>query len=141
MDLSQFPTFISNLTTSRPYSTSQTSESDHGAADNKSLSSASLDKENCLTADPERDQEPLRDGLGTPVAERRRYGFLLSLASSARSQSSQSSSKKRSGDRYQATPSLEMVLSGCQAVLQFVGAKDEVPGSTIKPGWSPDSLC
>ena len=136
LDLSQLPTFVSNLNTSRPYSTPQTLESDHSSTDNKSVSSPSMDKENCLTLSPERTQDPLQDGLGTPGMERRRCGFLLSLALSARSQSSQSSSKKRSGDRYQTTPSLEMVLSGCQAALQFVGVKDELPGSMIKTGWS-----
>ena len=139
LDLSQLPTFISKLTTSRPYSNSETSESDLSTTENKSFSSNSLDKENLSTPTPERthSEDATENGLVTPVTERRRSGFLLSLVSSVRTQSS---SKKKSADRYQATPSLEMVLSGCQAVIQFVGGNEELPGSVIKPGWSCD-LC
>ena len=41
---------------------------------------------------------------------------------------------KKSGDRYQSPPNVAMVMTGCHALLQFTGSKDEVPHSLIKSG-------
>lgn len=71
-------------------------------------------------------QEKTPSGLDGPAA---RAGKVLSLLASP----SSSPSKKKS-DRYQSTPKLPLVLSGCHAVLQFLGRKDGVQGSLLETG-------
>ena len=53
-----------------------------------------------------------------------RAGRLLTLLGS-------SSPGKRSDRLYQNTPKLGLVMSGCQAVLQFVGCNDILHGSSL----------
>ena len=41
---------------------------------------------------------------------------------------------KRRADRYQSTPKLSLVLSGCHAVLQFLGETESIQGSLLDTG-------
>ena len=63
-----------------------------------------------------------------------RSGRLLALLSSG----SPGSGKK--SDRYQNTPRLGLVMSGCHAVLQFVGCAENVSGSLLDTGWCVNNL-
>ena len=82
--------------------------------------------------------------LGCPVGQGKgvsgqqsgaaRSGRLLALLSSG----SAGSGKK--SDRYQNTPRLGLVMSGCHAVLQFVGCAENVSGSLLDTGWCVNNL-
>ena len=41
---------------------------------------------------------------------------------------------KKSSDRYQTPPTVAMVMTGCHALLEFTGGRDEFPYSLIKSG-------
>ena len=41
---------------------------------------------------------------------------------------------KKSSDRYQTPPTVAMVMTGCHALLEFTGSRDEFPHSLIKSG-------
>ena len=70
---------------------------------------------------------PSGQGFETPASFK--AGRLLTLLSNL----SLSSSGKKS-DRYQSTPKLSLVLSGCHAVLQFLGFQEKLQGSLLDTG-------
>ena len=41
---------------------------------------------------------------------------------------------KKSSDRYQTPPTVAMVMTGCHALSEFTGSRDEFPHSLIKSG-------
>ena len=58
----------------------------------------------------------------------------FSLIASPRTPAHTASSKKHGSDRYQSIPSLPLVVSGCHALLQFLGGKGAVSQSLLKEG-------
>ena len=72
------------------------------------------------------DKTPSGQDFPPPLSK---AGQLLSLFTS---RASTSSSKK--SDRYQSPPKLSVVLSGCQAVLQFLAYEERLHGSLLDTG-------
>ena len=124
LDLSTLPSILADLCTHSPTHSSTLSNGTHHFG--KSL--VSQNKENVPTSSRPAGQEKTPPGQGLPLRSSR-AGQLLSLLSSP----SNSSSSKKS-DRYQGIPKLSLVLSGCHAVLQFLGCHEKLPGTLLGTG-------
>ena len=139
LDMSKLSTVLADLG-SRPagaVTSAPATLSSHGTAEDR----VSLGKENVprtpqdhapLSGHPA-GQEKTPSGLDGPAAS---AGKVLSLLASP----SPSPSKKKS-DRYQSTPKLALVLSGCHAVLQFLGKKEVIQGSLLETGIHVQYMC
>lgn len=97
------------------------------ATSRQGKSRVSQNKENVPASGCPTGQEKAPSGQDLPPLSK--AGQLLSLFTS---RASTSSSKK--SDRYQSPPKLSVVLSGCQAVLQFLGYEEKLHGSLLDTG-------
>ena len=144
-DLSQLSTTLSDLNSHRTISStctpnqpnSHTTPMSHsrttpvsGSHSTPTPTGESTNKESGVLPSPQ-------DRLGTPVTGHNslsKTGSFFSLIASPRTPAHTASSKKHGSDRYQSIPSLPLVVSGCHALLQFLGGKGAVSQSLLKEG-------
>ena len=117
LDLSALPSILAEVA-SKNHSSSTPNGTPH-------LNQVSQNKENLPTSGRPTGQEKALSGQGLGSL---RAGRLLTLLNS-----SQSSSGKKS-DRYSTTPHVSVVLSGCHALLQFLGFGGKLQGSLLDAG-------
>ena len=128
-DLSKLPSLISELVSPKPDSASSSLVSP--------ATKESLNKENVLSpvSTSQANPDTFQDKSDTSVLGRSfsRTGGLFSLMASPRTPQARSRGK---GDRYHAFQNFKVVLSGCVAVLQFLGVRIEeaVPESLVNIG-------
>ena len=117
LDLSALPSILADVA-SRNHTPATPNGTPH-------LNQVTQNKENVPTSGRPTGQEktPSGQGLGSL-----RAGRLLALLST-----SLSSSGKKS-DRYPNTPKFSVVLSGCHALLQFLGFEGKLQGSLLDTG-------
>ena len=107
LDLSKLPTILADV----------------GSATPTKMIRVTQNKENVPTSDCPTGQAKSLSGQGHDSSH---TGQLLALLSSL----STSPSGKKS-NRYQSTPGLSLVISGCHAVLQFLGCDEKLCGSLL----------
>ena len=136
-DLSQLSSVLSDLNSHKPISStytlnqpnSHTTPVSHSRT-NSTPVEESTSKESGVLPSPQ-------DRLESPVAGHNslsKAGSLFSLITSPRTPAYTPGSKKRGSDRYQSVPSLPVVVSGCHAMLQFLGGKGAISQSLLKEG-------
>ena len=125
-DLSRLPSILADLGSRGPAHTPPTPNRAHLNVEGKGQ--VAQNKENVPTSGRPADQQ--KTVSGSTLAFHGRSGQVLSLLSS----SSHSSSGKKKSDRYQSVPKLSLVLSGCHAVLLFLGYEEKLQGSLLDTG-------
>ena len=136
LDTTRLPTILADLGSRPPASAAPLPPSplQHKPAPDERGSLGSLGKENV----PKVSQDGATH-LGSSVGQDKlsetqdasglRAGRVLSLLATPFAMGN-----KRRADRYQSTPKLSLVLSGCHAVLQFLGETDSIQGSLLETG-------
>ena len=121
LDLNKLPSVLSELGLSWNQPSHNRTSGDHPA----SKPQVTQDKENVPTAIT-RPTGQLKAQSGQGFESSSRAGRLLTLLSSL--------SPAKKPERYQGTPRLPLVLSGCHALLLFLGCDEKLPGSILDSG-------
>ena len=124
LDLTTLPSLFTDLVSKTPPTCAPAPPT---ATPRQGKSRVSQNKENVPASGCPTGQEKTTSGQDMPPLSK--AGQLLSLFTT---RAGTSSSKK--SDRYQSPPKLSVVLSGCQAVLQFLGIEEKLHGSLLDTG-------